>query len=401
LAVSLLAAGFLAAAFSLAESSLFSLGRVRLRRMKGRRHFAAAMVRALAARPRRVLVTVVIGNAFALTAASSLATVAGHRWNEAYGPAVAGAIVAVVLFVFAEALPKTAGVAAAEAVAAWAAPFITVCYYLWYPINRAVIRLVGYLVPRRGARVLDTRPEDVYGLLQESEEDGVLDDREAAMISRVVTLREETAGEIATPRTKLFALPATMAFDEGARTVAASPYARVPLYDGGLENVVGILYVKDMLLAADARPATLGAIARPAHFVPASKPALDLFLDFVRYRTHVALVVDEYGTLDGLVTMTDVLDRIVGGPPRAVRGFGPDGFTVAADMELAAFNAAAATAFADEDAETIGGYIINRLGRIPPTGERYHEAGVTFTVLAAAPHRLDKILVERQREGPA
>lgn len=395
LSILLLAALLAGALFSMAESALFSLGSVRLRRMKLRRRLTAPLVRSLLARPRRLLVTVVVGNVFALAAAASLATALGTRAGPRFGPPVAAAAVAVAIFVFAETLPKTAGVAWPERGAALTSPFIKLVFWALYPLNRAALALTDFLSARPPRRALEPGAEDIYGLLKESEAEGVLDDVEREMIERVVTFADRTAGEIATPRTKIFALNAEIGFEEAARAVADSPYARIPVYEGTPENVVGVLYVKDMLLIGDETPADLKGFLRPAYFVPDSQPAVNLFVDFIKNRTHIALVVDEYGSLDGLVTMTDVLAEIVGGPAQTVRYVGARRFVVAADTDLHDFNDFVGANLRDEHAETLAGYLLNRFGRIPAVGEEYREGDLKFTVEAAEPHRLTELLVEK------
>ncbi len=397
LSLLLLAALSAGALFSVAESALFSLGSVRLRRMKLRRRLAAPLVRSLLVRPRRLLVTVVIGNMFALAAAVSLATALGIRVNPLYGPAIAAAVTTVIVFVFAETLPKTLGVAWPEKGAALTSPFIKLVFWVLYPFNRAALALTDFLAGRPQRRSLDPGVEDIYGLLRESEAGGILDDVEREMIERVVAFADRTAGEIATPRTKIFALNADTTFQEAARAVADSPYARIPVYEDKLENVIGILYVKDILLAGDDPPPNLRESVRPAYFVPDSQPAVDLFVDFIRNRTHIALVVDEYGSLDGLVTMTDVLGEIIGEPAQTVKYVGARRFIVAADTDLHDFNDLTGSNLQDEEAETLAGYLLNRFGRIPAVGEEYREGDLKFTVEAAEPHRLTEVMVEKAR----
>ncbi len=393
----LLAALSAGALFSAAEAALFSLGSVRLRRMKLRRRLTAPLVRSLLVRPRRLLVTVVIGNMFALAAAASLATALGVRVNPLYGPVIAAAVATVIVFVFAETLPKTLGVTWPEKGAALTAPFIKLVFWVLYPLNRAALALTDFLAGRPQRRSLDPGVEDIYGLLRESEAGGILDDVEREMIERVVAFADRTAGEIATPRTKIFALNADTTFQEAARAVADSPYARIPVYEDTPENVIGILYVKDILLAGDERPPNLRESVRPAYFVPDSQPAVDLFVDFMRNRTHIALVVDEYGSLDGLVTMTDVLGEIIGEPAQPVKYVGARRFIVAADTDLDDFNDLTGSNLQDEEAETLAGYLLNRFGRIPAVGEEYREGDLKFTVEAAEPHRLTEVMVEKAR----
>jgi putative hemolysin len=401
LSILLISAVAVCAFFSVAESALFSLGTVRLRRMKLRRQVTAPLVRSLLARPRRLLVTIVIGNILALTAASAIATALSVKINPVYGPPLAVVIMTAVIFVFAETLPKTLGIAWPEKGAAVASPFIKFTSWLFYPFNRATVALADFLVTRPPRRSLEPGVEDIYGLLKESEAEGVLDEVEREMIERVVAFADLAAGEIATPRTKIFALSADISFEEAKKAVADSPYSRIPVYEETVENVVGILYAKDIMLAGDKPPPGLRDILRPAHYVPDSQPAVNLFIDFVKNRTHIALVVDEYGALDGLVTMTDVLSEIVGPPALAVKYVGARRFVLAADTDLEDFNDFAGANLEDDEAETLGGYLLNRFGRIPAAGEQYRTGSFKFTVESAEPHRIAEVSVEKLGEGTA
>jgi putative hemolysin len=332
-----------------------------------------------------------------LAAAASLATALGVRVNPLYGPPIAAAAATALVFVFAETLPKTLGVAWPERGAALTSPFIKFIFWILYPINRAAVALADFLAHRPPRRSLEPGVEDIYGLLRESEAEGVLDDVEREMIERVVAFADRSAGEIATPRTKIYALSADTTFDAAVRAVADSPYARIPVYEGPFENVIGVLYVKDMLLAAAEPPRTVKELVRPAHFVPASQRAVNLFVDFIKNRTHIALVVDEYGALDGLVTMTDVLGEIVGAAAAPVKYVGARRFVVAADTDLEDFNDLAGVNLQDEEAETVAGYLLNKFGRIPAVGEEYREGDLNFTVEAAEPHRIAEVMVEKLR----
>jgi magnesium and cobalt transporter len=164
---------------------------------------------------------------------------------------------------------------------------------------------------------------------------------------------------------------------------------------------VGILYAKDIMLVGDKPPRDLRDIARAPHFVPDSQPAVNLFIDFVKNRTHIALVVDEYGALDGLVTMTDVLSEIVGPPALSVQYAGARRFVLAADTDIEDFNDFAGANLADDEAETLGGYLLNRFGRIPAAGEEYRAGSFKFTVESAEPHRITEVSVEKLGEGAA
>ena len=203
-------------------------------------------------------------------------------------------------------------------------------------------------------------------------------------------MADMTAGDVMVPATRMDQLDIESDYDELLNTVIETGHSRFPVYDGGRDNIIGILMAKDLLKLQRAPELNLRTLLRPAVFVPESKALNDLLRDFRSNRNHLALVIDEFGNTAGLITIEDVLEEIVGEIEdefdEAERQNGivtlADGSQrVAGDVAIDAVNEAFGVSLPDADFDTIGGLIAHELGRVPRRGEALELAGLRFTVM--------------------
>ena len=211
-----------------------------------------------------------------------------------------------------------------------------------------------------------------------------------AMLEGVLRMADMTAGDVMVPATRMDQLDIESDYDELLNTVIETGHSRFPVYDGGRDNIIGILMAKDLLKLQRAPELNLRTLLRPAVFVPESKALNDLLRDFRSNRNHLALVIDEFGNTAGLITIEDVLEEIVGEIEdefdEAERQNGivtlADGSQrVAGDVAIDAVNEAFGVSLPDADFDTIGGLIAHELGRVPRRGEALELAGLRFTVM--------------------
>lgn len=416
LLVLLACSGFLSGS----ETSLFSLSNLRVRRLQSESK-VGGLIASLLAHPRSLLTTILICNILVNVLASSLSASLFRNISERAGGAISApastvlsaAVMTFLILVFGEITPKTIAIRNAEPLARRAAPII-------YGLSRAVAGFRAVLLWVTGGivRLLDSRiPAD--GSISEEElrtavriglSEGVLDPQERDMIHGVFLLESKQARDIMRPRRDLFALDVTTPAKALVRQVREHEYARVPVYEEDPDHIIGMLYARDLLELHGAQPETIVVrdLLREPYFVPEAMAIDDLLAELRRRATHFALVVDEYGTLSGFVTLEDVLEVIVGrldfkkGEP--LRYSLEDDQTVLADAALALgeLNALLGTSLEDEFAVSIGGLITHRLGRIPEAGERLELPGVTIEVLRAQKHRVELVRVRRaERKGGA
>jgi CBS domain containing-hemolysin-like protein len=329
--------------------------------------------------------------------------------TTAHSIAVAIAFTLITAFhiVFGELAPKWVALERAESVAMWVvkpceifmralSPFIRVLH----GFAQGVVKMAG--LKRRSDRSVHSE-EELKMLVTASQEAGVLEEQEEQMLHRVFDFADLTAGQVMVPRTELVGIEAGASFDAVVQLVAKTGYARLPVYRNDLDNVIGILYVTDMIraLPAGSRTSTAGALAREALTVPETLGADDLLAALKRRGVREAIVIDEYGGTAGLVTLDSLVERIVG-----VVGGAPGGaerIVVHADGSADIDGLALVTDVneqfdmkIDEDVyTTIGGYMLGRVGRRPKIGDAIDIDGRKMRVVALDGLRVAKVWLSK------
>ncbi len=247
--------------------------------------------------------------------------------------------------------------------------------------------------------------EELEELIEEHQEEEPIDPHERTLLVNILKLHELAASDIMVPRVDILALEIDTPFGEAVKQMVEHGHSRLPLYRERLDDVVGIVHIKDLLpYAADAKPVALARIARKVLFVAPSLPVLDLLLQMRLSRVHMALVVDEFGGIDGLVTIEDVIEEIVGeiedehddaDQPKLIER--PDGTLIAdARIKLDALQERVPTALLppeeEEGVESLGGLVTALAGRVPSRGDVVrHPSGLEFEVLDADPRRVKRL----------
>ena len=321
--------------------------------------------------------------------------------------AIAFTLITAFHIVFGELAPKWVALERAETVAMWVVkpcelfmralwPFIRVLH----GFAKGVMRLVGF--ERRSDRSVHSE-EELKMLVTASQEAGVLEEQEEQMLHRVFDFADLTAGQVMVPRTEVSGIEASASFDALIQLVAQTGYARIPVYRNDLDNVVGILYVTDIVraLSSGDRTLTPGALARDALTVPETLGADDLLAALKRRGVREAIVIDEYGGTAGLVTLDSLVERIVGrvggqagGAERIV--VHPDGSADIDGLALVTDVNAQFELKIDEDVyTTLGGYVLGRVGRRPRVGDSVDVDGRKMRVVSLDGLRVAKIWLSK------
>jgi CBS domain containing-hemolysin-like protein len=299
--------------------------------------------------------------------------------------AVAFSLITFLHIVLGELAPKTAALVRPEAVSRWVAAPLNLFNRLAAPAvwvldgaAGGVVRALGLGRPGGEERVHS--PEEIQMLLQQSLQQGAVEQDEEAMIHGVFELTRTVAREVMTPRTDIVAVASDADVDGVLATAAESGYSRFPVYEGSVDDIVGVLLVKDLLpwVRSDQRSGfRADAVAREAIFVPDTKPVDDLLAELRRKKVHMAVVVDEFGGTDGIVTLEDLLEEIVGDiydehdVARAeIRLEAEDRVLVDGSASLSDLVEEFGLDDADVEYDTVAGYVMGELGRIPEEGER-------------------------------
>ncbi len=322
---------------------------------------------------------------------------------------IAFSAITYVTIILGELVPKAFALVYPERVASWTAgPLIAFSWVMAGPIavlkgtSNWLLNLWGINPPGEQERLHS--PEELRMLVEQSEEGGSLLQEDARLLEGVFEFSEKTAQEVMTPRTQMIALDDELSVGQAADEVAEARRSRYPVYHESLDDIVGVVHAKDVLTALRASPdAVVRTIMRPPLFVPGTREVEDVLADMKRLKTHLAVVLDEYGGTAGLVTMEDLLEEIVGPiydehdplqrPPAA-------GGTALLDgaLPITEFNAEHDASLDDTDYTTLGGYIFGQLGRLPRRGDRVSAGPFVFEVVEMEGRRVKAVrLIEQPR----
>jgi CBS domain containing-hemolysin-like protein len=308
---------------------------------------------------------------------ASLAAITAHSAASI----IAFVFITILHIILGELVPKAIALLFPETVSRWVAmPLIGFSWVMAIPIAilngtaNLLLRLIGVSAPGEHERLHS--PEELRLLVEQSEEGGSLLQQDARLLEGVFEFSEKSAQEVMTPRTSIAALDQTLTIEEAADEVARHGRSRYPVYADSLDEIVGIVHAKDILAALRHDPhGSVRAAMREPIFVPGTREVEDVLTDMKRLKSHMAVVLDEYGGTAGLVTMEDLLEEIVGDifdehdtPEARLQDTGVTG--IDGSLPISDFNAEHGTTLDDTDYTTIGGWVFGKLGRLPKPGDQ-------------------------------
>ena len=328
--------------------------------------------------------------------------------------AIALAAVTYLHVVFGELAPKGAALVHPEELARWFVPLLMVWAWLTTPftalLNRsaqAVLRLTGRATPQSAEDSVHS-PEELRLLVEQAQEGGALEQHDAALLDAVFEFSEKNAREVMTPRTDIVALPSDATLDQTLTVVTDGGFSRYPVYTETIDSIVGILLAKDLLQVARNRPAafTPASIMRRAHVIPGSREVEAVLGDFKRLKEHMAIVLDEYGAVEGIVTLEDLLEELVGEitdefdvPDETVEHVDDTTYRIDGTFSIDDFNEQFRVELPIEDYHTVAGFVFGQLGRAAEPGDEVAHDGIVFHVDSVEGQRIDRITVTFDRQA--
>jgi len=409
--------------FSSSEIAMFSLPKHRIDSLVEDGVPGAATVKQLTDDPHRLLVTILVGNNVVNVAMSSIAT-ALFGFYLSRGQAVIAAtfgITALVLL-FGESAPKSYAVENTESWALRIARPLKFAEYALFPLvllfddlTRRINRLTG---GEAGLESTYVTRDEIQDIIQTGEREGVIEEDERRMLDRIFRFNNTIAKEVMTPRLDVIAIDAESTVEEAIETCVQSGHARIPVYEGSLDNVIGVVHIRDLVRDMNyGETANLGLddIIRPTLHVPESKNVDDLLREMRADRLRIAIVIDEFGTTEGIVSVEDMIEEIVGeilegGEDEPIEIVDDDTLVAQGEVNIDAVNEALDIDLPEgEEFETIAGFVFNRAGRLVEAGESLAYDGVEITVesventriTAARVHRLSDAGAEATATGEA
>jgi putative hemolysin len=401
---------FLSAVFTTIEAALFNSSYSKLEVKAKSNHFANKII-LLKKNPGRFISIVVFGNNFVNILFSALLTYfalkisISHTIDLSLSIAISTVLATTIIVVFGETIPKNLGAFHSEEIIIFLYPFFIVFCYLLAPfafiisaISKGILRL--FKIHISGKKVFDSQ-EEVLTMIQIGKEEGVIEKAEEKMIYSIFEFGDTLVRDVMTPRVDIITLPVDATKEEVLRSITETGHSRIPVYSDQIDNIIGILYIKDFIkfIAEDATY-NLNNILRKAYFVPETKRVDELFTEMQKDQIQIAIVFDEYGGISGLITIEDILEEIVGEivdehekEEKDFEKIGENAYIVSGAISIEDFNELLNANFSDEEASTIGGIILAKLGRLPNPGEEINLEKFKFIISKIKDRRIIKIKV--------
>ena len=395
-----------------AEAAYFSLGRSRLRRVQAE---GEARATPIIERPHDLLVTLLIGiTLINIGAAAIAATVAVQIFGERFGLVAEIIGMILVLTTFGEVLPMTVAVKYPEQFlrvvrrpVGWLGSLLRPVRVVLTAFTTLTVRAVG----GGKAEQPELSEEELRTLVDVGASEGVVERDEREMIHKVFELEDTPVRAVMVPRTDMFCLDVAMPISAILPALRENLHSRVPVYEGSIDVIVGVLYTKDLLpFIASGLPPTfdLRAHLHPPYFVPEPKRADTLLQEFQAKRLHMAIVVDEYGGTAGLVALEDLLEELVGEiadeydePERLIQRVDETTYRVAGKLPIEELNSVAGLSISNQNYDTVGGWVLDLFGRVPRKAERVETPEVVVTVEKIERTRVVEVLIALRKPAPS
>ncbi len=403
----------LSAFFSSSETAFISLQRIRIEHLVNTEVKGARRVARMIERPEKLLSTILLGNNFVNIAATALATfLAIHIWGEQWGILIATIGLTTILLVFCETTPKTIATQHAERLSLIFARPIEVLSWLLTPfvlvlswIASGFSKLAGGTpVPRSLAS-----EDEIRTMISVGHKEGTVEKEEAEMLHKVFDFGNRPVHEAMVPRPEVVCIEKGSKLADFLNLYAESPLSRFPVYQENMDNVVGILSVKDVLMALANgtmdRESIIDDLVRPAYFTPETKRISELFAEMQNKNYRMAIVIDEFGGTAGIVSLSRLVEEIVGPvgdefaeAEKEYETINEYTFQIDGGMRIEEANEEMDLELPSGDYETVAGFVLNLLGHIPKTGERLRYKGLKLGITEMRGVKIEKILLTKEKK---
>jgi putative hemolysin len=406
---------FLSAFFSSAETAFTALSRIKLRSLVDQNVKGSKRLQFLLSYPKRLITVILIGNNVANVGASAMATALMTDIFNRLGLNMAAAIALVtgsmtfIILTFGEITPKILAMKNSSKWALSITPILAVLMILFYPLTTIfmwISTLISKLfnMPNVGAKTLLTEYE-IKTILKLAEEDGILEKEGRHMMNGIFNVSEKIVREIMTPRTDSITLNITSTLKDAINTIKACGHSRIPIYEGNVDNIQGIIYAKDLLNISNPEELIVKDKLRKAVYIPETKNIEELLQQMKRSKFHMAIVLDEHGGTAGLVTFEDIIEEIVGDiqdeydtENNAVIELNPGHYQVDGSVSLDELpdSIKKQLPIDQEDYDTVGGFVLFILGSLPHTGDSFIYNQLEIHIKKLVKHRIKTVEITLQ-----
>jgi putative hemolysin len=404
----------LTAFFCSSETAFLSLQKVRLEHLVSTGVRGARRVSTIVQKPEKLLSVVLLGINICNTAAAALVTTLAVSWWGEEGIIYATIIITVVILIFAETTPKTFAARHSEKTAIWFVRPLEWVSWVFTPfvatlswIASGFTRLTGVKPDRKTL----ASPAEIRTMISVGHKEGTVEAKEARLLHKVFEFGDRPVNEVMVPRPEVIAITQGSKLSDLLALYTEKPMSRFPVYKENMDNVVGVLAVKDVLMAlargTASEESTIDELMRPAYFAPESKHIDELFAEMRDDNYRLAVVVDEYGGTAGIVTLSRLVEEIVGEVGDEMAAVEKDyeiineyTFQIDGSMRIDEANEAMGLELPEgEDYETVAGFILSQLGHIPRRREQLRYESLKMVITEMKGHKIQKILLTRERKA--
>lgn len=399
--------------FSSAETSMISVSKIRLRTLSEEDNKRADLVLKILNQQSKMLSAILIGNNLVNTSAASIASLIAYSFGGA-AVSIATFIITFLILVFGEITPKTWATKKAESLSLAYAPIIMLLMNVFTPVIWFVNLFSNLLLKLLGVKSSDKNPSmtesELRTIMDVSHEAGVIEEDEKDMMNNVVDLGDAKAKDVMVPRVHVVMAESTSSYQDLLNIFREEQFTRIPIYEDKIDNIIGLVNMKDLLLYDDLTHFNIKDILRKPYFTYENKKVSELLVEMKQSTFNLAIVMDEYGELAGIITLEDIIEEIVGDvhdeydehEENNIRQLSKNVYDVKGYLSLHDLNDALDLELDSEDFDSIGGLVIDALGRLPQTGdETTLHNGIKIRVLSIEKNRIEEvrlILPEENKE---
>lgn len=387
-----------------AEAAFLRVPAVRVQTMAARGSRRARQLQEMTSRMSTVLNAILLAALLSQIAAATVAGILAIRWfDERLGPTIASVGLTVIMYIYAEAIPKTYAVRNADRVALLTAIPLAIVERILRPVVSILVWIADLQMPGKGVEGSPTVTEDELRMLATAAAtEGEITDEDAALIDRAFRVGDREADDVMVPRTDVVAVESTMTVDEAVVIAIESGHRRLPVYVENRENMTGVVRLRNMIAVPVERRGMVevGSLAEELLVVPQSKRVLELLQEMQQTSTHLAIVVDEYGGIAGLVTVEDIVEEVLGSisvspVSEEISKVDSDTWVIDGTVPVEDLGELMNQELEDDDWNTAAGLIMAELGRVPRLGDQITYEGHTLKVIGLRGRRITRIEVRR------
>lgn len=402
---------FFAALFAFLETAFTALRLFKLKELAVSVSKYKSLFSSWEKNPQRILITILIANNFAHVLASVLISNMMENLFGAFGLAIGIALATIMILIFGEIIPKSFAKTQHERLFGSFLWLINVLYILLYPLVTILLRIANVVFLRiGGSHVLEKQDlvseKEIEFLIDYSDEKGLMEAEKTEMLQNVFGLGQTLVREIMIPKADMILLNTHAPINQAMETFFRSRYSRIPVYEDDEDNIIGIVHQKDIFdLMYRSQNKLLKELVRPVLFIPETQKINQLLSDFLKRHVHLAIIIDEYGSVAGLVTLEDIIEEIVGEivdehekEDKEIVELERGGWLVAAGVGLEKVEDLLSIKIICESSVTLGGFLAEKLQHIPKKGERVFYEGFCFQVQQASSRRVQQVLVFESKQ---